>query len=214
MSRPWILLVDPSDATLDGARAAIERWYDVVAVDAEKDARYALTKWEMPAAVAVRLALERSDDGLELAGKLRQAVGDDILVVVFGKPESPLRDADKFLLRHGIDAFKQIDLRGDDLGSWVHEELKTGTLVRQRQEREAAEEARRLDRERRADAPEERASDVVDSAVDQVQSRRVHVQAGQRESTWSEILDAQLNGPNLATLWDKANGRPAYLRDR
>ena len=215
MARPWILLVDPSDATLDGARAAIERWYDVVAVDGEKDARYALTKWEAPSAIAVRLALEGQDDGLELAGKLRDAAGEDVLIVVYGKPPAGLRDVEKFVAKKGIDEFQQIDLRGDNLGKWVYQELKSGSLVADRKAR-AADEARRREerereRERRANRKPESARDAVGDAVEQVRSRRVHLRPGQREATWNEILEAELTMPNLRTLWDKSNGRPAYL---
>ncbi|MCP4806836.1 MAG: hypothetical protein GY913_02235 [Proteobacteria bacterium] len=215
MARPWILLVDPSDATLDGARAAIERWYDVVAVDGYKDARYALSKWEAPSAVAVRLALEGADDGLELAAVLRKAVGDDVLVVVYGKPASPLRDIDKFVRKRGIDEFQQMDLRGDHLGTWIYEQLKTGALVQARKDRDAAEVVRQQERKRERDRnrPEKKASDMVSEAVDQVKHRRVHLRPGQREASWQEIMDAELNVPNLRALWDKSNGRAAYLSD-
>lgn len=217
MARPWILLVDPSDATLDGARAAIERWYDVVAVDGDKDARYALSKWEAPSAVAVRLSLEAADDGLELAAALRKAVGDDVLIVVYGKPASPLREIDKFVRKRGIDEVKQMDLRGDHLGTWVYEQVKTGALVQARKDRDAAEIARLQERERKRERdrtrPEEKASDMVSEAVDQVKHRRVHLRPGQREASWEEIMDAELNVPNLRTLWDKSNGRAAYLPD-
>lgn len=209
---PWMLLVDPSDAMLDGARAAVERFYDVVAVDGEKDARYAISKWEPPVAVALRLSLDGPDDGMGLAGKLRDVVGEDTLIVVYGKPAPSLKDPALRARKLYIDLFLPKDLRGDDLGKLVYAELHGGNAVGVRKTNQREDAKRRAERERKAtQKPGDNRDQVVDDAVDQVKHHRVSLRPGQREATWPEVMDADLTGPNLRLLWNKANGRAAYL---
>lgn len=211
---PWLLLVDPSDAMLDGARAAVERFYDVVAVDGEKDARYAISKWETPVAVAVRLSLEAPDDGLVLAGKLREVVSEDTLIVVYGKPSHSIKDPVERARKLYVDSFLPQDARGDDVAKLIYAELHGGHAVSVRKTNQREDARRRAEREsQKQQDPGKTRDELSRQAVDHVKHHRVTLRPGQREATWGEIMDADLTPANLKVLWDKSNGRPAYLVD-
>ena len=210
-----MLLVDPSDAMLDGARAAVERFYDVVAVDGEKDARYAISKWEPPVAVAVKLSLEGPDDGLLLAGRLREVVSDDTLILVYGKPSPAIKDPFERARKLYVDTFLPQDATGTDLGKLVYAELHGGHAIAVRKTHQREDAKKRAEREaRKEEDPSKRRTELTHEAVDQVKHHRVTLRPGQREATWGEIMDADLTLGNLKVLWDKSNGRPAYLLDQ
>ena len=200
---------------LDGARSVFEPRLDVVAVDGEEDALYALGKWERPRVVLVRLALVSAEDGLTLARKLRSEVGDRTLVIVYGRPPPAAAwDTDKLLRRFELDLLLLQDLDGASLAHRAQAELDSGAAMRARKVRIAED----LERASRGEETNDDPSSVLLGMRKRIQSEAaaanpdtpVAARRG-RESTWEEILDAPLNWPNLKVLWAKGNGRPAYL---
>ncbi len=215
MSADWTLLVDPSDAVLEGARSVLEPRLDVVGVDGEKDALYALGKWDPPRTVLVRLGLESAEDGLALARKLRTLVGDKVLVVVYGRsPVGAAWDVDKLMRRYELDLLLLQDLDGASLAHRALAELDSGSALRARSRRVAED----LERVRRGEETQDEPSSVLLDMRKRIErdaaapppERSAASRAG-RESTWAEILEARLNLANLRVLWAKGNGRPAYL---
>jgi hypothetical protein len=215
MSADWTLLVDPSDAVLEGARSVLEPRLDVVGVDAEEDALYALSKWSEPRVVLVRLSLATSEDGLALARKLRSQVGDKVLVVVYGRPPPGAAwDLDKLLRRFELDLLLLQDLDGVSLAHRALAELDSGAAMRARAQRVLED----LERIQRGEETQDDPSSALLGMRKQIQREAATESPGRaqtsrrgRESTWEEILEARLTLANLKVLWAKGNGRPAFL---